>query len=76
MMDCKAFEERLSDYLEHTVEKDVRKAMAAHSLKCPLCHALMSEVKNAIAACRKVAEPTPALTRIYSVILALTMPEA
>lgn len=75
-MDCKAFEERLSDYLEHTVEKDVRKAMAAHSLKCPLCHALMSEVKNAIAACRKVAEPTPALTRLDARILALTMPEA
>ena len=55
MMDCKAFEERLSDYLEHTVEKEVRRAMAAHSLKCPLCHALMNEVKNTIAACRRIA---------------------
>jgi predicted anti-sigma-YlaC factor YlaD len=75
-MDCKAFEERLSDYLEHTVEKDVRKAMAAHSLKCPLCHSLMNEVKNAIAACRKVAEPTPTLTRLDAQILARTMPAA
>ena len=76
VMDCKAFEERLSDYLEHTVEKDVRKAMAAHSLKCPICHSLMNEVKNAIAACRRVAEPTPALTRLDAQILALTMPAA
>ncbi|MFL6467858.1 MAG: anti-sigma factor family protein [Pyrinomonadaceae bacterium] len=76
MMDCKAFEERLSDYLEHTVEKDIRKTMAAHSLKCPLCHALMNEVKNAIAACRKIAEPRPALTRLDAQILARTMPAA
>src|SRR4026207_2528661 len=76
MMDCKAFEERLSDYLEHTVEKEVRRAMAAHSLKCPLCHALMNEVKNTIAACRKVAEPKPALTRLDAQILARTMPSA
>jgi hypothetical protein len=76
MMNCTAFEERLSDYLEHTVEKDVRKAMAAHALQCPLCHSLMNEVKNAIAACRKVAEPKPALTRLDAQILARTMPAA
>jgi hypothetical protein len=74
MMDCKAFEERLSDYLEHTVEKDVRRGMAAHSLKCPLCHSLMNEVKNAIAACRRAADPKPALTRLDAQILARTMP--
>jgi hypothetical protein len=76
MMDCKTFEERLSDYLEHTVEKDVRRAMAAHSLKCPLCHALMNEVKNTIAACRQVSEPKPALTHLDAQILARTMPSA
>ncbi len=74
LMDCTAFEGRLSDYLEHTVEKDVRKAMAAHALQCPLCHALMNEVKNAIAACRQMAEPKPALTRLDAQILAITMP--
>jgi hypothetical protein len=36
VMDCTAFEARLSDYLEHTVEKDIRKAMAAHALQCAL----------------------------------------
>ena len=76
MVDCRTFEERLSDYLEHTVEKDVRKSMAAHSLKCPLCHALMNEVKNAIAACRKVSEPLTALTSLDAQILAMTMPAA
>jgi predicted anti-sigma-YlaC factor YlaD len=76
VMDCTAFEERLSDYLEHTVEKDIRKSMAAHALSCPLCHSLMNEVKNAIAACRQVAEPKPALTRLDAQILARTMPAA
>jgi len=76
VMDCTAFEARLSDYLEHTVEKDVRKSMAAHALQCPLCHALMNEVKNAIAACRQIAEPKPALTRLDAQILARTMPAA
>jgi anti-sigma factor RsiW len=74
MMDCKAFEERLSDYLEHTVEKDVRRGMAAHLLKCPICHSLMNEVKNAIAACRRAADPKPAVTRLDAQILARTMP--
>lgn len=76
LMDCTAFEARLSDYLEHTVEKDIRKAMAAHALQCPLCHALMNEVKNAIAACRQVADPKPTLTRLDAQILARTMPAA
>ena len=76
VINCTAFEERLSDYLEHTVEKDVRKAMAAHALQCPLCHSLMNEVKNAIAACRQAAEPKPALTRLDAQILARTMPAA
>lgn len=74
LMDCTSFEERLSDYLEHTVEKDVRRAMATHALSCPLCHALMNEVKNAIAACRQISEPKPALTRLDAQILARTMP--
>jgi hypothetical protein len=76
VMDCTAFESRLSDYLEHTVEKDVRRSMAAHALQCPLCHSLMNEVKNAIAACRQVAEPKPALTRLDAQILARTTPAA
>jgi hypothetical protein len=76
VINCTAFEERLSDYLEHTVEKDIRRGMAAHALQCPLCHALMNEVKNAIAACRKVAEPQPALTRLDAQILARTTPAA
>lgn len=76
VIDCTAFEARLSDYLEHTVEKDVRRSMAAHALQCPLCHALMNEVKNAIAACRQVAEPKPALTKLDAQILARTMPAA
>ena len=76
VMDCTAFEERLSDYLEHTVEKDIRKSMATHALSCPLCHSLMNEVKNAIAACRQAAEPKPALSRLDAQIIARTTPAA
>lgn len=76
LMDCMAFEERLSDYLEYSLEKESRKAMAAHSLQCPLCHSLMNEVKSAMAACRQMAEPKPALTRLDAQIIARTMPES
>ncbi|MGH9946601.1 MAG: anti-sigma factor family protein [Pyrinomonadaceae bacterium] len=74
LMDCTKFEDRLSDYLEHTVEKDIRKAMSTHALQCPVCHSLMNEVKNTIAACRQAAEPKPALTKLDAQILARTAP--
>ena len=41
-IDCTAFEDSLSDYLERALEKTVHKAMAAHALACPLCHSLLN----------------------------------
>ena len=75
VMDCTTFEERLSDYLEYSIEKDVRKTMSAHALSCPVCHSLMNEVKHAIAACHHLSEPKAALSRLDAQILALTTPE-
>lgn len=75
-IDCTAFEESLSDYLEKALEPAARKAMSAHALQCPLCHALMNEVKSAIAACRQMAEPRAAVTRLEAKILSKTVPDA
>jgi hypothetical protein len=76
VIDCTDFENRLSDYLEKTVDKPVRKSMSAHALQCPLCHALMNDVKGAVAACRQLSEPRLPVTRLEARILAKTVPDA
>jgi predicted anti-sigma-YlaC factor YlaD len=73
--DCSAFEEHLSEYLDKTLEMDLRRAVASHSLKCPVCHSLMNDVKKAIIACHQAAKPRPALSRLEARILERTMPE-
>lgn len=75
-IDCTAFENSLSDYLEKALDPDVRKAMSAHALQCPLCHSLMNEVKSTIAACRQMTEPRTAVTRLEAKILSKTVPDA
>lgn len=76
IIDCTAFEESLSDYLERALEKPVHKAMAAHALACPLCHSLLNDVKSAVAACRTLAEPQAPVSRLDAGILARTVPDA
>jgi len=75
-VDCTRFEELLSDYLDKTLSMDMRKAVAAHSLLCPLCHSLLNDVKGAVAACRQLAEPRLPVTRLEARILAKTVPDA
>ena len=75
-IDCTVFEESLSDYLEKALDRSQHKAMAAHALQCPLCHALLNDVKEAVKACRTLSEPTPALSRLEARILASTVPDA
>lgn len=76
IIDCTAFEESLSDYLERTLDASVHKAIAAHALACPLCHALLNDVKSAVAACRTLAEPLAPMSRLDAGILARTVPDA
>lgn len=76
ILDCTAFEEFLSDYLERTLEPAEHKAMASHALQCPLCHALLNDVKGAMAACHQLAEPRPSVSRLEARILASTIPDA
>ena len=75
-IDCSAFEESLSEYLERTLEPFAHKAMAAHALQCPLCHSLLNDVKSAMAACHRLAEPRPSLSRLEAKILERTIPDA
>lgn len=76
LINCSQFEELLTDYLDRTLDGATHKAVAAHAISCPLCHSLLNDVKGAMAACREIAEPRPALTRLEARILASTMPDA
>ena len=76
LMNCSQFEELLSDYLEKALDGATHKAVAEHSLACPLCHSLLNEVKGTLAVCREIAEPSMPVTRLEARILAKTMPEA
>ena len=76
VIDCTAFEDSLSDYLERSLDKGMRKAVAAHALACPLCHSLLNDVKSAVAACRTLAEPQAPISKLDAGILARTVPDA
>lgn len=73
---CNTFEENLSEYLERALDGESQRAMAAHSLECPLCHALLNEVKDALAVCKEISAPKAQLTGLEAKILERTMPES
>lgn len=75
-IDCTAFEESLSDYLERSLDATMHKAVASHALACPLCHSLLNEVKEAITACHQLAEPRQPVSRLEAGILARTVPDS
>lgn len=74
-IDCNAFEENLTDYLDRELDSESQKAMASHSLKCPLCHSLLNDVKETLSACRELAAPSPKLAGLEAKILERTAPE-
>jgi predicted anti-sigma-YlaC factor YlaD len=73
-MNCTEFEENLSDYLEKTLDNSLQKAVAAHAMKCPLCHSLLNDVKESISICRTMAQVESPMTRLEARILANTAP--
>lgn len=75
IIECAEFEERLTDYLDGTLERANHKAVAAHALKCPLCHALLNEVKDALSVCHEISAPKHSMTHLEARILSMTMPE-
>ena len=72
---CSEFEEHLSDYLEKNLDTKMHKATAAHALRCPLCHSLLNEVKDALQICREITPPNVSMTKLEARVLAMTMPE-
>ena len=75
IINCSEFEEFLTDYLDKTLDTQTHKAVAAHALRCPLCHSLLNEVKDALVVCHELSAPKPPMTRLEARILSMTMPE-
>jgi len=75
IINCSTFEELLTDYLDKTLESRAHKSVAAHALSCPLCHALLNDVKESLEACRRIAVPGVSVTRLEARVLSMTMPQ-
>jgi hypothetical protein len=75
IISCSDFEEHLSDYLDKNLESSLHKAVAAHALRCPICHSLLNEVKDAVGICHEISAPNTPMTALEARILAMTMPE-
>jgi len=72
---CKEFEDRLTDYLDGLLDVEAHKNFAEHAMRCPVCHDLLSEVKNTLVACA-ASEAPPASVGLEARILLKTIPEA
>src|SRR5262252_2379982 len=72
---CHEFEDRLTDYLDGTLDVEAHKNFAEHAMRCPVCHDLLGDVKNTIVAC-SASDAPPAGVGLEARILLKTMPEA
>ncbi|HEV2798958.1 MAG TPA: zf-HC2 domain-containing protein [Pyrinomonadaceae bacterium] len=71
---CAEFEDRLTDYLDGLLAPPTQVAFNEHALRCPVCHDLLSEVKNTLRVCRTATPPPPA-SSLDARILMQTAPE-
>lgn len=71
---CHEFEGQLTDYLDGALEVQANKEFAEHALRCPICHDLLSEVKNTLLAC-SASEAPIAGAGLEARILLRTMPK-
>jgi anti-sigma factor RsiW len=72
---CTEFEDRLTDYLDGALEAAMNKAFAEHAMRCPVCHDLLNEVKNALQACSVATVPVPPLAELEARIMRATTPQ-
>ncbi len=72
---CAEFEDRLTDYLDGLLDSTTQIAFNGHALRCPVCHDLLSEVKNTLRSCRTATVPAPSAT-LDARILMSTAPES
>src|SRR3989440_7339067 len=71
---CHEFEDQLTDYLDGALEVQTNREFAEHAMRCPVCHDLLSEVKNTLLAC-SASEAPLAGTGLEARILLKTMPQ-
>ena len=71
---CNEFEDRLTDYLDGALDVEAHKNFAEHVMRCPVCHDLLSEVKNTLVTC-SASEAPPASIGLNARILLKTIPE-
>ncbi|MDT4967349.1 MAG: hypothetical protein QOJ64_2086 [Acidobacteriota bacterium] len=71
---CPEFEDRLTDYLDGSLQAETNRAFAEHAMRCPVCHDLLSEVRNTVQACLVAEVPAPP-TELAARILLQTVPE-
>ncbi len=72
---CSEFEENLTDYLDGFLDRTTHKAVAAHALRCPLCHSLLNEIKDALNVCHELSVPNVSMTKLEARIISMTAPE-
>jgi len=75
IINCTQFEELLTDYLDKTLDASVNSAVGAHAMGCPLCHALLNDVRQSLEACKTISTPATPMTRLEARVLAMTAPE-
>ena len=71
---CVDFEDRLSDYLDGLLGAETHRLFAEHTLRCPVCHETLGQVRNSIQTLRTAYVP-PATAELEAQILFRTMPE-
>ncbi len=71
---CSEFQDRLTDYLDGAMDVETHRAFAEHAMRCPVCHELLGDVKNALVACVSSEAPAPS-TALEARILLETVPE-
>lgn len=76
IIDCNVFESVLTDYIDGGLDKETHKAVAAHALRCPLCHSLLNEVRDALTLCREMSAPKHPLAQMEARVFSLTTPDA
>ncbi|MBA2605647.1 MAG: zf-HC2 domain-containing protein [Acidobacteria bacterium] len=74
-INCSEFEELLTDYLDNVLSRATHKSVGSHALRCPMCHALLNEVKGALQLCREISVPKTSMTKLEARILSMTAPE-
>ena len=69
-MDCRRFEEKLSDYFDNLLDAQDASLFWSHALQCRACRSLMDDVKTAIGVCKKhdEVEPSDVLEEVLAAI--------